>query len=111
MTDTNPEAKTLKLSVTGMHCPNCEVLIERKLKAFDGVRRVRASHRRGVAQIDYTGTLDIGALNRAVEEDGYAVAPWSEDQRGRAKNTRRDYVEIGAVFLILAAIILCPPAA
>jgi sulfite exporter TauE/SafE/copper chaperone CopZ len=106
MTDTNPEVKTLKLSVTGMHCPNCEVLVERKFNAFDGVKRVRASHTRGVAQIDYTGTLDTGALNRAVEEDGYTVAPWSEHQNGRAKNTGRDYVEIGAVFLILAAVIL-----
>jgi uncharacterized protein len=106
MTEANSEVKTLKLSVTGMHCPNCEVLIERTLKAFDGVERVRASHTKGVAQIDYTGTPDIGALNRAVEEDGYTVAPWSEDQNGRAKNTRRDYVEVGAVFLILAAVIL-----
>jgi uncharacterized protein len=106
MIDTNPEVKTLKLGVTGMHCPNCEVLIERTFQAFDGVKRVRASHREGVAQIDYTGTLDIGALNHAVEEDGYAVAPWNEDLNGGTKNTRRDYVEIGAVFLILAAAVL-----
>jgi len=105
MTDMNPEAKILKLCVTGMHCPNCEVLIEHRLKAFDGVTRVRASHTRGVAQIDYTGTLDIGALNRAVEDDGYTVSPWSEDQSSQTKNTRRDYAEIGAVFLILAAIV------
>ena len=104
MADTN--SQTLKLSVTGMHCPNCEVLVERKLKAFDGVRRVRANYRKGIAQIDYNGSLDIGALNRAVEEDGYTVASWSEDQSGRAKNTPRDYAEIGAVFLILAAVVL-----
>lgn len=105
MTATNPQAKTLKLAVTGMHCPNCEVLIERKLNAFDGVRRVHASHRSGVAQIDYTGTLDIDALNRAVEDDGYTVSPWSEGASAAAKNTPRDYAEIGAVFLILAAVV------
>ena len=106
MVETKPELKTLKLSVTGMHCPNCEVLIERKLKAFDGVRRVRASHRKGVAQIDHTGTLDIGALNRAVEEDNYTVSPWRESASAAARNTPRDYAEIGAVFLILAAVVL-----
>jgi len=106
MNDTTSQTKTLKLSVRGMHCPNCEVLVERKFGAFGGVRRVRASHRGGVAQIDYTGTLDIDALNRAVAEDGYTVTPWSEDSSGRAKNTPRDYAEIGAVFLLLAAAVL-----
>jgi sulfite exporter TauE/SafE/copper chaperone CopZ len=106
MNDTNSPTKTLKVRVDGMHCPNCEVLIERKFKNIDGVRRVRASHRSGLAQIDYADNLDIGALHRAVEEDGYAVASWTESSNARTTNSTRDYVEIGAVFLILAAIIL-----
>ena len=44
MTDKKPEAKTLKLGVTGMHCSNCEVLVERKLKAHDGVQRGMTHH-------------------------------------------------------------------
>ncbi|MEA2977857.1 MAG: uncharacterized protein QOF19_3377 [Alphaproteobacteria bacterium] len=106
MNDTNSPTKTLKVRVDGMHCPNCEVLIERKFKNIDGVRRVRASHRSGLAQIDYADNLDIGALHRAVEEDGYSVASWTESSNARTTNSTRDYVEIGAVFLILAAIIL-----
>jgi len=104
MTDTNPEAKTLKLRVTGMHCPNCEVLIERKLAMLDGVTRVRANHRKGTARIDHTSSLDIGALNRAVEDDGYTVAAWDERMIAKQGNTPRDYAEIGVVFLILVAI-------
>jgi sulfite exporter TauE/SafE/copper chaperone CopZ len=105
MTQAKPPAKSMKLAVTGMHCPNCEVLVERRLLALDGITRVRASHTNGAAHIDYTGTLDVGALHHAVEEDGYRVAPWSED-RSSVRNSRRDYAEIAAVFVILAAIIM-----
>jgi sulfite exporter TauE/SafE/copper chaperone CopZ len=106
MSDTHSQTKTLKVRVDGMHCPNCEVLIERKFKNIDGVRRVRASHRSGLAQIDYAGDVDVGALHHAVAEEGYTVSSWSEASSGPARNTPRDYVEIAAAFLILVAVVL-----
>jgi sulfite exporter TauE/SafE/copper chaperone CopZ len=104
MTDANRQVKTLRLAVSGMHCPNCEVLIERKFRSISGVRRVSANHSTGAADIDYTGDFDVRTLQTAVEDDGYGVSEWSGDA-APMRNSARDYAEIGAVFVILAAIV------
>src|SRR6266436_7123573 len=97
---------TLLVKIKGMHCANCEVLIERKFKKIAGVRHVRASHSSGTAEIVAYGNLDITALHRAMADDGYTVSGISEQttRDSETKNTRRDFVEIGAVFLILVAL-------
>src|SRR6202521_1034144 len=104
----NDGFKTFQVKVQGMHCGNCEVLIERKLKKIAGVRRVKASHMKGTAEITCYGDLDVNALQSAIGDDGYTVSP-SLVQSSRAPdstNTGRDYLEIGAVFLILVALYL-----
>jgi protein-disulfide isomerase/sulfite exporter TauE/SafE/copper chaperone CopZ len=102
--------KTLNLEIQGMFCTNCEVLIERKFKNVPGVRSVNVSHRKGRAEIKYSGDLDVGTLQNAVEEDGYVVSLRPEQSSGSADvsggNTPRDYAEIGAVFLVLVAFYL-----
>jgi protein-disulfide isomerase/sulfite exporter TauE/SafE/copper chaperone CopZ len=99
--------KTLNVEIRGMHCPNCEVLIERKFKNVPGVRWVHVSNRKGSAEIRYSGDLDVGTLQSAVEEDGYIVSVRPEQSSVSAEevgeNSQRHYVEIGQVFLILVA--------
>jgi len=41
--------------VKGMHCPACEILIERKLLEEDGVEGVEASTQKGEVRIAYEG--------------------------------------------------------
>ena len=90
-----------------MHCANCEVLIERRLKKIAGVRRVKVSHITGRAEINCYGDLDLSDL--ATRDSGrrlfrFAPVPSraaSRPTRKSAQNTSRDYVEIGAAFLIL----------
>lgn len=89
---------TLRVQVGGMHCSTCEVLIERKLQNVPGVRSVTADCVRGTATIRHEGEPDIAALNQAVGDDGYTVQLASHDT---ARNSRRDYVEIGAAFAVL----------
>jgi sulfite exporter TauE/SafE/copper chaperone CopZ len=101
---TNQQRKTLNLDIAGMYCTNCEVLIERRLRNIPGIVGVRASQRKGKAEIDYVGELDIEAARHAIEEEGYSVSSWGEQNssaRGRLGNTSRDYLEIGAIFLLL----------
>src|SRR5258708_12932369 len=97
-----PHFKTLNLDVQGMHCTNCEVLIERRFKNVPGVRSVHVSHRRGSAEIRYSGDLDIGALQSAVKEDGYRVSRPAGKSNGLAdqgtRHPRRAYPQTGAVF-------------
>ncbi len=100
--------KTLHVKIDGMHCPNCEVLIERRFKKIVGVRRVKASHVNGMAEITCHGELDMAALQSTIGDDGYTVSRLQE-QANKApvtENTGRDYVEIGAVFLILVGLYL-----
>jgi uncharacterized protein len=97
---------TLHVRIDGMHCANCEVLIERRFKKIAGVRRVRASYASGRAEIVAYGHLDINVLQNAVSDDGYTVSHLSEQtiRDSESKNTHRDYVEIGALFLIFVAL-------
>src|SRR5216684_6510043 len=99
--------KTTQVKIQGMHCANCEVLIERRFKKIAGIRKVTARCSTGTAEISYYGDLDLDALQSAVEEDGYTVSDWHEQTvASDPKNTGRDYLEIGAAFLVLVGIFL-----
>lgn len=91
-----------------MHCAACEVLIERKFKKIQGVEKVEVSHVNGKAEISCSCDPNLAELNRAVEADGYKVSTWADRYLSSVhdlphRNTKRDYLEIGAVFLILMA--------
>src|SRR5712692_8958097 len=104
----NHSSKTLQVKIDDMHCANCEVLIERRFKKIAGVRRVKANHVTGMAEIICYGDLDLPTLQGTIGDDGYTVSRLQE-QNNRApnsKNTGRVYVEIGAVFLLLVALFL-----
>jgi sulfite exporter TauE/SafE/copper chaperone CopZ len=101
--------KMLQLKIDGMHCANCEVLIERRFKKIAGVRRVKASHITGRAEINCYGDLDLTTLQSAIADDGYTVSRLHEQnnkpsESKSTKNTHRDYVEIGAAFLVLVGL-------
>lgn len=101
-------ANSLRVKVQGMYCPNCEVLIERRFKKISGVRRVSANHVSGIVDIVYYGALDIGALQSALADEEYTVTQLQRTNTSisEAKNTSRDYVEIGGVFLVLVGFYL-----
>lgn len=95
-----------------MHCASCEVLIERKFKEVPGVQRVNVKQHRGEAVLYCTAKPDLGVLNQSVAKDGYSVVAWLDEQSssptasGSAKNTRRDYFEIGGIVLVLLGVYL-----
>lgn len=101
--------KMLRLKIDGMHCANCEVLIERRFKKIAGVRRVKVNSTTGMAEVNCYGAVDIATLQSAIGDEGYTV--WLLQERtnkladsGSVNNTSRDYVEIGAVFLVLVGL-------
>lgn len=106
---TNEQLKTLKLKIQGMHCGNCDLLIERSFKKIAGVRRVETNWTTGKAEVVYSGELEIETLRADVAEDGYGVSLWSEQDEaiaGRSGNVGRNYLEIGAAFLVLVGLFL-----
>ncbi len=105
----NQPLKKLQLKIHGMHCASCEVLIERKFKKVAGVEKVNVDHASGKAEILCSREPNLKELASAVQQDGYRVSLWQ--QQGHAselphQNTRKDYVQIGALFLIIVAVYL-----
>ena len=91
----------LHLSVAGMHCVNCAVLVEQRLRELPQVKRVSAEYPAGHVVVAHTGDLDIADLQTAVRPDGYSLSIPNS-----SRNTARDYLEIAAAFAILVGVVL-----
>lgn len=100
--------KTVKYKIHGMHCSSCEVLIERKWKNIDGVHNVCVYQARGYAEVSGANIPEISQLNNAIKEHGYKVAYWNDHDTSKnaTHNTKRDYFEIGAIFLVILGVYL-----
>ena len=58
--------------VQGMHCPACEIFIEKKLLQCDGIQSAQVSIKEGKAIIRGESTsTDIENINQVFENDGY----------------------------------------
>jgi sulfite exporter TauE/SafE/copper chaperone CopZ len=105
--DQQPSRK-LNLNIHGMHCASCEVLIERKWKKIAGVEKVNVNHATGKATVICSHQPNLTHLQEAVAADGYTVSVDGQSPPSQIlpshRNSRRDYIEIGAVFLIVVAL-------
>lgn len=62
------------ISIQGMHCRSCEILIEDHLKNIDNVEKAVVDHKKGTAQIYYQGTeLNQDQVIEAVKNAGYKL--------------------------------------
>ncbi|MFH1839535.1 MAG: sulfite exporter TauE/SafE family protein [Nanoarchaeota archaeon] len=67
--------KELTYFVKGMHCPSCEILIEKKLLEEDGVEGVEASAQKGEVTVEYEGTRpSVEKLNQIFKKDNYTFS-------------------------------------
>lgn len=64
---------TLKLTVKGMHCGSCEVLIKDALLELPGVKKVSIDHKTGALAVDGEG-MDRKAIIAKIKEEGYEAA-------------------------------------
>jgi Cu+-exporting ATPase len=68
-----PIRKTIP--VTGMDCPTCTLIIEKKLKEIEGVQDVRANYMTNKVYITYDpSNAAIPAVEKTIEDLGYRVA-------------------------------------
>lgn len=95
------QTTVLIADIEGMHCPNCETIIERRFGALRGVRTVEARNASGTATVTHDGTVDIPTLQASLGDEEYRVLPAGE---GRKRNSPRDYAEIAGAFVLFAAI-------
>lgn len=85
------------LSVAGMHCASCEVLLNKKISKMDGVAAVKASLSDATVEITYSNghKIALDALNRDFADLGYT---FSSSPPGTA--------QVNTMHLLQAAVIL-----
>ena len=96
---------TKTVSIKGMHCRSCEILIEDELKSIKGVSSVDISHRTGSATIHFEGKhLNHGDVVHAVKQAGYELGT-NEELPFFSQNVQ-DYTEVGIGIVVLSIIYL-----
>ncbi len=100
--------KKVDLTVKGMHCASCEVLIERKLANVHGIRNVKVSRTKETAEVEYEGDVRLEDLQKEIEADGYTLTPKEAIQPviGQLITSKRRWAEIGAVAIIIFGLYL-----
>src|SRR6218665_3949462 len=66
-------SNTLLFRVTGMHCANCEVLIEERFRAVSGVISAAVSLRSSQAKVEHDGTVSIDMLRASLGDEEYKL--------------------------------------
>jgi copper chaperone CopZ len=75
-------AKTLTISVGGMHCEGCNSAIESSLSTLDGVRSVEATFETGKVQIIINpATFELNRALEAIQDRGYETSADSVKQK------------------------------
>ncbi len=91
--------------VEGMHCPACEVIIEKKLIGLDGLHSVEASVSRETVTVEYEGRPPkVEDLNRLFEKEGYrfSLSPKAAGGSSRLKDAGKVAgVAVSAVALVI----------
>lgn len=97
--------------VEGMTCASCEFLIEERLKDVAGVNNVKAHLRNGLVEIWAIEKPKLEKLRAALSEDEYIIMDEAEAMEERklvskVKNSGKDYMEIGAMTLVMFGLYL-----
>ncbi len=68
-------ADTAVFTVTGMTCGHCVAAVETEVRTIPGVTAARADLTTGRLEVDSESPVDPAAVDVAVAEAGYEVAP------------------------------------
>lgn len=92
--------KFIKLSVKGMHCRSCELLLEEKLKDVACVKSADLNCKTGEAIIHYQGEApDIKAIDKTIVDAGYELG--QPDKLPLLTREKKEYASLGVAFLFL----------
>lgn len=96
--------KKLVLEIKGMHCRSCEIVLEQNIGKVKGVREVKVNYKKGIAEIEAEKTPSYSELESAVSKAGYTIG--KQDKKGWISRNLEDYLELGAVAMILFVLYL-----
>ncbi|TVM04066.1 MAG: copper-translocating P-type ATPase [Candidatus Brocadia sp. WS118] len=91
--------QTIKFDITGMHCVNCAMTIERRLKDLQGIKSVRINFPRAAGIVTYdTDVTNQSQITRYVKEIGYTAK-----ERVRLDQTSQASIQMGWLILSILA--------
>lgn len=61
------------INVKGMMCEHCEMHVQKALEKISGIEKVKADHKAGIVEIEFSSEVADSALKAAVEEAGYEM--------------------------------------
>ena len=106
MSHSHPTERFVTLSIAGMTCASCELLLERKLKTVPGVKHVEADHRKNTIFItaDAKHLPSFDQIASIVHEAGYSLVEEEDPTSSSVAPDQRKWIEIGGSFLIIFAL-------
>jgi len=101
--------KETKYFVKGMHCASCEILIEKRLLAIDGIKSVEAKTSKGELLIEYEGKKPRPeTLNSIFRKENYIFSDQPYDYETENGSEKNKFFTIAAtsLFIILGFLYL-----
>jgi sulfite exporter TauE/SafE/copper chaperone CopZ len=106
----NKNLKEHTYQVEGMHCPSCELAIEKRILKEEGVMFADASTAKGEVYIKYKDKRPtLKELNKIFDEEGYRFCKIEEDEEsglGTIRVSKRKLKEYLLAFLVAGVVIL-----
>ncbi|MDO8512964.1 MAG: sulfite exporter TauE/SafE family protein [bacterium] len=93
-----------QIPIKGMHCRSCEILIEDELNKIPSIIKIAVNHKNGIATIRHEGTVDMEAVNKAIQDAGYEIGIERKDFVSKNFEDYKD-LYISAVILLSLYII------
>jgi len=93
--------KKTTLTVSGMHCPSCEILIKNKFGEEKNIKEIKPNFKTQKVEVSYAGALDRENLNKKITPFGYTIV---DPQNGVNVNSGKEpfskrMMEAGVVIL------------
>lgn len=91
-----------KLTVDGMSCSGCEVKIQRKLLALDGVKSVKANYSKSIVEVIYDETkISNSKITQIISDLGYGVTNNNHLTKQNEKVNYKQLIAIASGLILL----------
>lgn len=99
--------------ISGMHCKSCEILIEDKIKNFEGVEKINVNCNKGIAEVYFNNEEpDEKELKKELEKMGYILLDKNSEKINNSDINKKelfskdikDYKDLFIAFLIFSTL-------
>jgi sulfite exporter TauE/SafE/plastocyanin domain-containing protein/copper chaperone CopZ len=97
--------KKITISIAGMHCRSCEILIEEELRKIPEISKSKANFKKSSVEIYYDSQKpNEKGIEEAIRSAGYVIG--APEEKSLVSRNASDYKDLGIAFLFLLGIYL-----